>query len=98
MAWNRKKVIDFCNEQIFPNVKTWTGFHGELTEVVKMVLKFRRENGYPETMTAKVDDGALYINNKAVGRIAPKEQRAYAYNECAEYWEGRILARQEMSV
>ena len=49
-------------------------------------------------MTAKVDDGALYINNKAVGRIAPKEPRAYAYNECAEYWEGRILARQEMGV
>lgn len=94
MAWNRKKIIDFCNEQIFPNVKTWKGFKGEMMEVVQLVSKFRRENNFPENMKAKVNDGFLYINDLAVGRIAPKAPRA-AWSAGADYWEGRILARQE---
>ncbi len=95
MAWNRKKIIDFCIEQIFPNVKTWTGFKGEMMEIVKMVSDFRRKNNFPENMTAKVNDGFLYINNISVGRIAPKMPRAYAYSARADYWEGRVLAQQE---
>lgn len=96
MAWNRKKIIDFCNEQIFPNVKIWTGFKGEMMEVVQLVSKFRREHGFPENMTATVNDGFLYINNLPVGRIAPKAPKA-SWNAEAQYWEGCILARQETS-
>ena len=94
MKWNRKEVIIFCNEQIFPNVKYWAGFKGELFDVVMLVHKFRRENGFPEEMKARVADGFLFINEKPVGRIAPKTPRV-AYNPAAAYWEGRILARQE---
>ena len=96
MKWNRKAVIDFCNECIFPFVRIdqWTYRNGELWAVVEMVHKFRRENGFPEEMTARVDDGFLFINDIPVGRIAPKTPRV-AYNPAAAYWEGRILARQE---
>ena len=92
--WNRKKIIEFCNSQIFPKVNTWTGFHGELMDVVSMVSKFRRENNFPENMEALVSDGFLYINRKSVGRIAPKAPRSFD-NERACYWEGKILAMQE---
>ena len=94
MKWNRKEVINFCNEQIFPNVKNWLDFKGELWAVVEMVHKFRRENSFPEEMTARVDDGFLFINDLPVGRIAPRTPRV-AYNHGEAYWENRILARQE---
>lgn len=87
MAWNRKKIITFCNEQIFPYVKTWTGCKGELFDVVKTVEKFRRENGYPKEMTAKVVDGFLYINGLKAGRIAPKTPKI-PWSIEQEYWEG----------
>ena len=97
MTWNRKKIIEFCNTEIFPKVnhRAWSYLNGELHDVVKMVIKFRRENGYPEEMKAEVNDGFLFINSDPVGRIAAKMPKAYSYNECTNYWEGRILARQE---
>lgn len=97
MAWNRKKIIDFCVADVFTQVDSiaWYGTKNELMEVVQMVAEFRRKNNYPETMTAKVDDGFLYINNKPVGRIARKLNNPSWMTEGADYWEGRILARQE---
>lgn len=96
MKWNRKEVINFCNEYIFPFVRIdqWTYRNGELWEVVEMVHKFRRENSFPAEMTARVDDGFLFINEKPVGRIAPKMIRP-TYCPAEGYWEYRILARQE---
>ena len=95
---NRKQIIDFCNTEIFPqvDVRAWAGNKEELWYVVYVVEGFRRENGFPEEMTAMVDDGFLYLNGKPVERIARALNRpAYAWSEGAEYWEGRILARQE---
>lgn len=99
MAWNRKKVIEFCNTEIFPKVdhRAWSYVGGELQDVVKMVIKFRREHGYPEIMIAEVDDGFLTINGTAVGRIARKLRNQQRWINGADYWEGRILARQESS-
>lgn len=96
MKWNRKEIINFCNESIFPFVRIdqWTYRGGELWEVVKMVHKFRRENSFPAEMTARVVDGFLFINEKPVGRIAPKMARP-TYCPAEEYWENRILTRQE---
>lgn len=95
MKWNRKEIINFCNKQVFPFVETWTGLSGELWEVVNMVHIFRRKNGYPEEMSAVVDDGFLFINDLPVGRIAPKSPTGIYDTAAAAYWENRILARQE---
>lgn len=97
MTWNRKKIIEFCNTEIFPKVnhRAWSYLNGELQDVVKMVIKFRRENGYPESMKAEVNDGFLNINGSPVGRIARKLNNAQRWIDGAEYWEGRILALQE---
>lgn len=99
MAWNRKRTIDFCNEEIFPQVhfSQWIGLKGELMDVVKIVEQYRRTHGFVENLKAKVVDGFLYLNNDPVGRIAMKKQiAANNYNDGAYYWEGRILARQGM--
>lgn len=88
---NRKMIVDFCNREIFPQVRTFQ--KGDLLETVKLVTDWRRKNGWPKEMTAKVDDGFLFINGSKVGRIAPKEPKA-AFSAAAYYWEGRILERQ----
>lgn len=42
----------------------------------------------------ELKDGCLYIDNKFVGRFAPK--RETKFDEMSYYIEGRILARQGM--
>ena len=99
---NRKETINFCNENIFPQVDImdWTGYNGELFNVVRMVEKWRIGKNINTEMTAKVLNGFLFINNEKVGRIAlPHGTRTtrYKYNNytaCTDY-EGMILARAE---
>ncbi|MCR5453177.1 MAG: hypothetical protein K6F00_11175 [Lachnospiraceae bacterium] len=91
---NRRMIIDFCNKNIFPQVTGKAIFYMDCKEVVKTVIDWRKANGYPKEMIARVDDGFLHINNIPVIRIAPKEPHC-AFSEEAYYWEDRILARQE---
>lgn len=90
---NRKDIINFCCDQIFPQVKGEPMFYLDCKETIKLVTNWRRKNNYPQTMKAIVNDGFLFINNIPVGRIAPKTPTIF--DEGAYYWEGRILARQE---
>ena len=100
-AWNRKRIIEFCNTEIFPQVdfEQWSHYNGELMEVVKMVSDFRLKNEEirknPHTMIAKVNNGFLYINNLPVGRIAMMKQKVM-YNEKANYYESLILSKNEV--
>lgn len=41
----------------------------------------------------KISSGCLYINDELITRVIPLPSRPY--DEAADYWEGRILARQE---
>lgn len=91
---NRRDVIDFCNNEVFTKVSNPESFYMNCKEVIKTVIAWRRENGWPSTMTARVENNFLYINDKPVGRIAPAIAKT-KYSESANYWEGRILARQE---
>ena len=91
---NRKQIIEFCNQNIFNQVNIQVSQFMNCAEVVKMVSKWRIGKLANMEMIAKVDDGFLFINGDPVGRIAPKMPRV-SYSASAEYWEGRILARQE---
>ena len=93
-SMNRKQIIEFCNQNIFNQVNNQVSQFMNCAEVVKMVSKWRIGKLASVQMVAKVDDGFLFINGDPVGRIAPKMPRA-SYSASAEYWEGRILARQE---
>ena len=91
---NRKQIIEFCNQNIFNQVNNQVSQFMNCAEVVKMVSKWRIGKLVSVQMVAKVDDGFLFINGDPVGRIAPKMPRV-SYSASADYWEGRILARQE---
>lgn len=88
---NRKDIIAFCNDQIFPQVKCGT-LVLNLIDVVKMVEQFRRNHHFPVSMTSKVNNGFLYINDIPVGRIALREPKVFV-SEKAAYYEGKILRR-----
>lgn len=91
---NRKDIIAFCNDQIFPQVKCGK-FAVNLIEVVKMVEQFRRNHHFPKSMTSKVNNGFLYINDIPVGRIALRESKVFV-SEKVDYYEGEILRRCEL--
>lgn len=88
---NRKDIIAFCNDQIFPQVKCGK-FAVNLIDVVKMVEQFRRNHHFPKSMTSKINNGFLYINDIPVGRIALREPKVFVSDKAA-YYEGKILRR-----
>ena len=98
MTYNRRKVIDFCREKIFPYVDIRQDM--DVIETIKTVIAWRRnaiKSGLicmTEEMTATVDDGFLFICGHPVGRIASKMPTAN-FDETSYYVEGRILARTE---
>lgn len=100
---DRKYIIEnVVNGQILPQINsayTWRDIiPGK--ELIKLIIDFRHNQiksgkaRIDDTLTAKVIDGYLYINDIPIKRIAPKDPRP-AYNEAAYYIEGKILARQE---
>lgn len=48
----------------------------------------------PRKNQYKIENGVLFINQKAVERVAPLPPKA-PFSEEAYYWEGRILAAHE---
>ena len=91
---DRKELIDFCNNEVFTKVSFPESLDMKCKEVLKLVQKWRRENSFPTVMIPTVSNNYLYINEKPVGRIAPAPAKA-RFSERADYYEGRILARQE---
>ena len=92
--WNRKNTIAVINHawsQVDLSV-SWT--LPKAAEMIHIVEGWRRRSGYPQEVTARVEDGFLFLNDQPVERIAAKLPRV-AYSAEAAYWEGRILARQE---
>ena len=99
---NRKDIIAVVNDQILPQInKVWSWRDiAPAKELVNIVQNYRRD--CIKAGTAKKDDhikatvknGFLYLDNKPITRIAPKDP-APAFNEITDYWENKILARQE---
>lgn len=91
---DRKQVIEFCNNHIFPQVENQNGMTLDMMkDTVKMVSRWRIGKPADVVMIPTVIDGFLYINFDKVGRIAPKLPRV-AFSEQAYITEGKILARQ----
>lgn len=102
---NRKYILSVVNDQILPQINNrWSW--GDITpgkELIKIVQDYRRD--CIKAGTARKDDqikatvinGFLYLDNKPITRIAPRDP-APAFDEYSYYIEGKILARQEMEV
>jgi hypothetical protein len=94
---NRQEIVTFCNREIFSQIPITVeiGVSG-MVETIKAVSRWRIGKKIDAPMTAKVDDGVLYINGEFVTRICGKYERV-RLTEKGEYYEGRILARQELA-
>lgn len=91
---NRKQIIKYCNDNIFP-LCDWKALdYSGMMEAVRLVSRARIGMKPGEAMTASVNDGFLFLNGKPAGRIAPKAPRI-AFSERGYYYEGAILARAE---
>lgn len=89
---DRRQKLDFINAEILPQVNI--SHKVDIREILTLIDRWRIGKSGSIKMTARVDDGFLFINNDPVGRIAPKLPKV-AYSEEAAYFEGRILSRQE---
>lgn len=87
----RRMIFDFIKTDVYTQIPLGTPGISDIKEIAKEVVRYRRENGYPVEMNAKVDDGVLYINGDALCRISAKYIRP-PFSDGAYYWEGRILA------
>lgn len=85
---NRKEVIAFCNTAVFPAAAGAAGL--DPIETVRTVEKWRRKNGYPDTMTAEIENGFLFLNGSPAGRIAQKTP-GIEISEKAAYYEGKCI-------
>ena len=98
---NRKDIIAVVNDQILPQVQWDWHYIKSAKELVKIISDYRSKmikSGtakITDTITAKVIDGYLYLDNNPITRIAPKDKRP-AHDEISYHIEGRILARQEV--
>ncbi len=100
---NRKQLIDFVNNDILPQIDSSFIWRDILPakEIIKLVIDYRRKQikagsaRIDDILTARVDDGFLYINDTPIKRIAPKLPKM-PYDEQSYYIEGRILAAGEI--
>lgn len=94
---DKKQRLMFVAEQIMPQVGNYAldPMTFSVREVEKLVARWRIGKPVDVVMVPRVENGFLFINGEPVGRIAPKwthyTERAA---ERADFWEGRILARQ----
>ena len=99
---NRKDIIAVVNDQILPQINSCWNWRdiAPAKELVKIVQNYRRDcikagtAKKDDTIKATVKNGFLYLDDKPIKRIAPKDP-APVFDEVAYYWEGKILARQE---
>ena len=95
---NRKEMMEFCIDAL--NQVRWDiiGYYFTAYEVnmcIKMVESYRKGKQKNLYMEAIVNDGFLFINGDAVGRIAPRLPKVRFTNR--EYWlEEQILKREEI--
>lgn len=71
-----------------------------LRECYSLILRYCVETGThatPRKNSYTMENGCLFINGEAVGRVAPLIHKPVYASPAADYWEGRILARQEAS-
>ena len=69
-------------------------------EIFKIIMKWRRENGFPQSVSATVSNGCLYLNGEYIERIAyyvdyTPRHGTRDNDAAADYYEELILARQE---
>jgi len=88
---NRKEIIAFCNQHIFPKVlEPWNMTTADMKDTVKAVSRYRIGKPANMPMRAEVVNNFLYINDEPVTRIAPAPPKV-PYSETANYYESLCI-------
>lgn len=97
---NRMQKINYINEKVLPYAEIsnshWL-LHGRevVAEMVNAISAWRIGKPADIEMYAKVVDGVFCINGEPVKRVAPKLPKL-CVDDLASYYEGKILAAQEI--
>ena len=90
---NRRQILTelIATLEKTESITTWIA---EPIDMIKAVERYRRKNNYPEKTELTAKNGCLYANGKMIIRYAviPKTE----ITEAGDYWENRILERQEL--
>ena len=88
---NKKEIIAFCNQHIFPQViEPWNMTRQDMIDTVKAVSRYRIGKPINMQMQAEVINNFLYINSEPVTRIAPAPPKP-VYSETANYYESLCI-------
>jgi len=71
---NRHDIIEFVRRDICPQISlgkvgATAFFSFRFKDTVLMIESWRRHHNFPQHLTAKVEDGFLFINGEPAGRI-----------------------------
>ena len=87
----RKQIIDFCNNEIFPQVDYRLIDLSGMRETINLVSRWRIGKPSNVDMQPKVVNGYLFMNGDPLGRIASAPSR-FCCDEKSLFYEGKILA------
>ena len=97
----RADIIRVINEQILHKITwcLWDGIYYKPIELHKIIIDFCKKNKVkPNNLKCEVDHyGRLFINDIYIDHICTidKAYRKIGYDEQTDYWENKILTRQE---
>lgn len=84
--------------EIIENMKISFQSGADVMEIYNAIVKYSQDTQKaPRTYTwALTDDNVLTVNGASLKRVGPKKGWGFRCDEAkADYWENRILARQE---
>ena len=87
--WERRLHID----DIFDELALPWDTDADVVLIYHAIVAYCKENRVmPRAVAWEVDNNNLYANDRFVKRVGPCHR--YAHDSLADYWEGKILARQ----
>ena len=87
---NRQQIKEIIAKEIFPQISIHAQGVMDWREIMKIIIDWRRQNGFPAVMVATVDDGFLSLNGYPVERIAGKLPKMQI-SKLAAYYEGKCI-------
>lgn len=92
MTMNREDICEAIEALKIP----WNS-EASLTEIYSLMeARVKALKAPVSACDWKLDNGCLYDGSVFLGRVAPLKRPAYVSNEVeADFWENKILARQE---
>lgn len=88
----KKDIENFCNREVFDKIEFSRCL--DVYDIYTSVKYWFMQQPEHVKVYAKIINGALFINDSFVCRVALLPSKP-GFSEEAYYWEGRILSRQE---